>query len=1332
MSNYTIDNDIIIDVYRSSFRSLATGFDSIYSSIVHPGSNKRIQGWQWDKRTWPDQKELEALQYSSSIWDPVSNFLDDSFWQSGIGDNNDLLLFEVLELSYNDLKKWIPKICHGYFYEYNEEYYLFSDDYLTENFYNNQTYSGLQYLNLSHTPKVGTPIKARRYIYDRTNQRYDIDLDFRKRVQFTGRLDEDNIEFDTLNDEGNVSFENVHSGNPEFIVDYNNRKVWLNDDYSDSIADSGDFQGYELLGVGDGYKNRFFTKYSPIDPSGYFEVVTYASSGIYTTWNQIDNLLDFTEDGSYEYKLDPILGVVSFGNYDGITGSGLVPSLGSKIIARYTKGVALEYEPQYSRDYILGLNADINPLHTSFEEGILFVGLDNEVPASISLSCDLSQNLLNQYQVNINGVVGKVTATVKSNKNNLLSYQTVYFENIEPATSSVSPADTLTNTNGEAYSYISSLSDIDSIGYLTTDITHSGSNSIINVSGLRELTNESGVLLFGITREDLVLATPSSGEDDYYLNFLNGNGVYVNPSAADAQSQAGIDFEKSYRQQFGITEVEFIDDTDVDTLGVGRKEVIYTNNPNHIHPHSGSQYNPTYSPIFPVKYTSIGTSSAPEMELVYNEIIEPLNDKYKSFLVAAEALDYIRAYVINPLTGQRIYSNIIEINIGFDDSSDGIINCEGLSDIPSGLYRGVRSMDYYGDDWIVEATSGELYDTYLEQKLTSGEFVYSELGLQDNTVALYHFDNNLEDSGPNSLDAEGEDYIFAGNAGYSNEALYIIGSGGNIESDQNVFHHFPINSGTLEFAYRTPWIGYNVADSISSGYMFSMLYGDSASKNNGIEVFTFLDGGTSYFGVDYIASGLSCFALSPSDFSVDLTDSNLSDGAWHQIKLSWQYIPDDVTPDVGSLNIYGYIDNVGVIEKEDLDFGSVPSPFMEYDFNLVERDSVLASSQKKVIYQNGFWVSCGGGVQISTDTINWIDVSPPGTNLRSVAYGNGLWVAVGDSNDIWISSNLYNWTERVGASTLSDCYFVSYGNGIWHIGGYEEVQSSSDTVTWSKSASTINGGQVMDIKYGGGNWFLLTEYSGLHKSTDGLTWIDLSVSTDWTDPTTGGLGYGNNTWIVAQGQGYILRSTDNGLTFHEIYPPQGTYQNAYYETENARWVILSSNNLYIHHSNDNGDTWSTVSGVNGGLYDVVFNNKEWLFVGNDLSSNALILYSSAGLSNIVGRKGRRTILGYYDEVRLTSGENIVSHTFQSRYNLESESYPDWFRRTRILDSKHLGLDTHLYSGSCPSTVPVGFRLKSNDTDVASVVGHRTFLDLNDSLPNDYYLVSGLDIYERYY
>jgi len=185
----------------------AIGSYSHYTNIAHPNTSKTIQGWKWDDKIWARDELENTVMMIPCNWDSTTSGVTTAYFQSGIGSGEDLELQSIQEYpssglnNYNMYKLWSPEINHGYYYDYNDENYLYSDD--SEIYYfahdniladgEGTTGSGFNYADLSYRPKVGVPITVRQFEWDESEGKYQIAKDFRKKVYFTGIKDSDNV-----------------------------------------------------------------------------------------------------------------------------------------------------------------------------------------------------------------------------------------------------------------------------------------------------------------------------------------------------------------------------------------------------------------------------------------------------------------------------------------------------------------------------------------------------------------------------------------------------------------------------------------------------------------------------------------------------------------------------------------------------------------------------------------------------------------------------------------------------------------------------------------------------------------------------------------------------------------------------------------------------------------------------------------------------------------------------------------------------------------------------------------------------------------------------------
>lgn len=732
----TVKIDTLIQIYSSAINGPTVGSLSKYSTLPNPGTNKTIDGFGWDVRTWPTDEELEAVSFAPSIWDPNSDFIPPEDFQSGIGDNQDLLLIDIERQEAENKELWVPKVKHGYFYINNEEWYLFSDDYQEQQFNKLQTYSGLQYVDLKYDPKIGIPIQARRYSYNSITGRYTIDLSLRKKVEFTG-IKVNGIEQDTVDSNGIVLLSNIDNTKEEFIVSNHfgdPPRILLNRNYSEDVGGNitlttsgtvatGSLDTLELLGISDGLSSEYRSQFSPIDPSGIVDLWVWKDTTNPVKWTNISPFSNFTSSGATEYKLDSNLGIISFGNFDGDTTEsgalGLIPTKGSKIGLRYTKGLQVEYEPINSRDYLYAKDADTNPLHNSSEKGFIKLLTQIVDPAQVSLRADLPiQFGTSSYQVDAGNVSGQIIATVTDTEGDTIEGIEVFFEIIQPFigtfTNGELTTSAITNIDGEATAFFAPPTSIDSLGKPTVDVSYDSlaNTTTINVDGIAAPNTVSGVFLFQVKKSDPILGIPDTSVNSFYSGFFSDESI-VGTTATTL-------YEDNRRIIDSLLRPTTYPAGDITT---GAKTIMFGLDNQVISPHTGDQAPGTiFAPIMPISAQNTGVTGSPSIQLVYSGNIPAptsLTD-FKSYFVVGDAQSFIRAYVINKKNLKKIFSNSISIVITIPDSANGVLIADTLSEIKPQMFMTQQNVNNISDSNIM-LTTGLLYNDYLDDRYPSTE-----------------------------------------------------------------------------------------------------------------------------------------------------------------------------------------------------------------------------------------------------------------------------------------------------------------------------------------------------------------------------------------------------------------------------------------------------------------------------------------------------------------------------------------------------------------------------------------------------------------------------------
>jgi len=188
--------------------------------------------------------------------------------------------------------------------------------------------------------------------------------------------------------------------------------------------------------------------------------------------------------------------------------------------------------------------------------------------------------------------------------------------------------------------------------------------------------------------------------------------------------------------------------------------------------------------------------------------------------------------------------------------------------------------------------------------------------------------------------------------------------------------------------------------------------------------------------------------------------------------------------------------------------------------------SVFSSSTLSV-YWNGEMFVAGGGrparLAYSYDGIVWSGATTLGSfsavNCNDVIFNGTYWGAVGATNGVvGFSTDGKNWNAPVLVIPISQGYSISYGDGLWVVGGYENIFYSSDMVNWSGSNASSIGISFENIEYNGsmfvaGATDIITGGQLLY-SYDGITWSGSSSGNTLFDAVEK-VAWNGKIWIAA-------------------------------------------------------------------------------------------------------------------------------------------------------------------------------------------------------------------------
>jgi len=710
MTTVSVFTDTLIHTYNLS-EDRIVGLSSHYNTDIHPGSNKSIEGWKWDSRIWPTTREFEAVSYAPAIWDPILSDLVETQFQSGYGDSKDLLLLDVQKEEISGNHVWAPRVNHGWFYVFDEEWYLYSDTYQTQYFSTLNTISGQQYLDLDYDFKPTIPIQVHRYEFKPALGRHFMRDQVRRKIEFT-----------------------VSGNDSEFIVDtdYSPPRLWLDGELHEAvgapltlisgIVDPSETANLELVGISDGSAlQEYSVIYSPMDPFADLQVFTYSDPAQPTEWDIISGVEEFNGSG-LQVNVDHDRGTLRFGDYDQSdgTGDGMIPPIYSRIAIHYTKGLVALYEPDFGGDYITARTANVNPVASSTYRGFVHLLTKPSDPASIILTAELPTIDSSTYLIDLGNNSGQLVATVKDSVGQNLEGEEVTFEILVPQIGTFGAIShevvAVTNVNGDALTIYNAPGTIEDVGQATNLVTWSGIDTELEVSGIIDPGSVSGLFLYKVHEYEPAMGIPVSDEASYYVNYFDEEDV-----------TSGITATQTWEEDWRFLNELLLPVTyEADDLSTGKKTIVLTSTrSNIVNPHTGLFTTSGFAPLYASLIEETGTEALPVLTVTYAGLHLPLpgTEDTKSYFLVGDAKTNIRAYVVNRRTGTRVYSNTISINVSIPSVLSGTYYAELLSSAPLGLLTKTTNIDTESDATI-NATSGveewdgrTFYKSYTEERL---------------------------------------------------------------------------------------------------------------------------------------------------------------------------------------------------------------------------------------------------------------------------------------------------------------------------------------------------------------------------------------------------------------------------------------------------------------------------------------------------------------------------------------------------------------------------------------------------------------------------------------
>jgi photosystem II stability/assembly factor-like uncharacterized protein len=314
--------------------------------------------------------------------------------------------------------------------------------------------------------------------------------------------------------------------------------------------------------------------------------------------------------------------------------------------------------------------------------------------------------------------------------------------------------------------------------------------------------------------------------------------------------------------------------------------------------------------------------------------------------------------------------------------------------------------------------------------------------------------------------------------------------------------------------------------------------------------------------------------------------------------------------------------------------------------NKVYRGTCDSNSGGKI-----FAFSEGGGVvefntSTNTDTLR----VAPGFSTKDAVYGNGVYVVLVTDADssIYTSTDGITWTYRRYNTVSTNYAFagrrIKYLNGNFIILCASTILfTSTNGVNWTERAITNT--TKNDIVWTGTNYVIACADVGVILYSSNLsTWTTVNVFTSAGLMTATGVAMnditnlGSGIVLCACNSGWIFRSTDHGVTWTGIQPPDvGAYPFVHITTDNSSNVMaVTREGTIISYSNDSGATWSTykapTTAASAWFTGLVYGNGKFIVYGRN---------SLMGVSEDNGATWEWTgIGGHYEIIDMAYGDGF--------------------------------------------------------------------------------------------
>ena len=278
----------------------------------------------------------------------------------------------------------------------------------------------------------------------------------------------------------------------------------------------------------------------------------------------------------------------------------------------------------------------------------------------------------------------------------------------------------------------------------------------------------------------------------------------------------------------------------------------------------------------------------------------------------------------------------------------------------------------------------------------------------------------------------------------------------------------------------------------------------------------------------------------------------------------------------------------------------------------------------------------------STD---WIELSPTFiyAGLNAIASSSVRIVVVGDTGNIWYSSNGSNWAQSnfSGTAPTANLNSVAYGNGLFVAVGNQVGLYSTNGITWTTitTSSIITSHNLNHVYFGNNRFYVVGADNTIISSSDGINWFEIGD-------------------LIADDPFYVVQGND----FLYGYGPEELVAGVVTDTLSMRvttapgayWDLDVTNSFWYKHTGFNMQAFTAIPDIN---HQVNFSDV----VLNPARMSVFLLNTSTNLSTRIYEDSYGSTLTYNYSVdwynqTITFNNNATPSAVPTGYSLMIELY----------------------------------------------------------------------------